>query len=224
MESEMRRDGSAIAFAGLVAITVWIAVTLQLVLSMELTRENGGGYVRGLVMYLGYFTILTNILVASAVTAPLIKPRSGIGRFFADGRVATGVCSAILLVGIGYHVLLRTAWDPQGAQWVADVLLHYVTPGLFLLYWLWLIPKDGVGWRALPFWCAYPLAYFVYALIRGALIGVYPYPFLDVRSLGYAGTVMSAAALLGAFLLLGAMLIAVARLLHTRALPAVERV
>jgi hypothetical protein len=215
----MRQDSSAVAFAALVSVTTWLALILQLVLSMGLARESGGGYAWGLVMYFGYFTILTNLLVAVAVTAPLAKPRSRMGRLFADGRVATGVCSAILLVGIAYHVLLRNAWDPEGAQRVADLLLHYATPGLFLLYWLWLVPKEGVSWRAVPAWCAYPLAYLTYALLRGAWIGVYPYPFLDVHALGYPGVLVSAVGLLGAFLLVSAGLVVVAKLVHVPALP-----
>jgi hypothetical protein len=221
---QMRRDRPAIAFAGLVAVTAWAAVLLQLVLSMELARQNGGGYAWGLVMYFGYFTILTNILVAVAVTAPLARPRSRAGQFFADGRVATGVCCAILLVGIAYHVLLRSIWDPQGAQWVADTLLHYVTPGLFLVYWAWLIPKEAVKWRFVPLWCVYPVAYFVYALVRGAWIGAYPYPFIDAQALGYLGVLTSAGALLGAFLFVGAGLVVVARLIHMRAGPVLRQV
>ena len=37
-----------------------------------------------------------------------------------------GAVTAIVLVGLGYHVLLRNIWDPQGAQWLADVLLHHL--------------------------------------------------------------------------------------------------
>jgi hypothetical protein len=41
--------------------------------------------------------------------------------------------AAILVVGIGYHALLREIWDPRGAQRVADVVLHYVVPAGALL-------------------------------------------------------------------------------------------
>lgn len=31
----------------------------------------------------------------------------------------------------------------------------------------------------------YPLVYFAYILLRGDLLAAYPYPFIDVASLGY---------------------------------------
>ena len=36
-------------------------------------------------------------------------------------------------------------------------------------------------------WLAYPGVYLVYVLARGAVSGEYPYPFMDVKVLGYGG-------------------------------------
>ena len=35
-------------------------------------------------------------------------------------------------------------------------------------------------------WAVFPLAYFPYALARGALEGIYAYPFMDVGQIGWA--------------------------------------
>jgi hypothetical protein len=48
-----------------------------------------------------------------------------------------------------------------------------------------------------------PLAYFPYALARGALDGRYPYPFIDVGTLGWARVLGNAAAIAAAFLIAG---------------------
>ena len=44
-------------------------------------------------------------------------------------------------------------------------------------------------------------------LARGHGIGFYPYPFVDVASLGYAQVLLNALAMLGGFILVGVLLI-----------------
>jgi hypothetical protein len=198
-------------FTVLAALVAWGAVLLQLVLSLHLAVENGRGVVFGVVVYFGYFTILTNLLVAVSLSAPLVGPGSALGRFVVRPDVATTVATAIVLVGLAYHVLLRRTWDPQGWQLVADVTLHYVTPVLFLVYWLFGVPKRTLGWGAIPKGLLYPLGYFIYVLLRGAVTGLYPYPFIDVSALGYGVVVVNGLGLLVAFLVVAALLVAGAR-------------
>jgi hypothetical protein len=52
-------------------------------------------------------------------------------------------------------------------------------------------------------WLAYPLAYFAASLTRGALTGIYPYPFLNLELLGYERLALNAVALLVAFAVVG---------------------
>src|SRR5690606_35983788 len=111
---------------------------------------GGAGLGGGLVAFFGYFTILTNILMATAVTAPLVNPNGRTARFLLRGSPATGVAAAILLVAIAYHLLLRGAWSPRGPQLIADLALHYVTPALYTIYWALYIPKEDVRWQNVP--------------------------------------------------------------------------
>ena len=113
-------------------IIAWFALLLQLNLSVGMTAASGKPALMGIVIYLGYFTVLTNLFVALALLLPLVAPDSGIGRFAARPTVQGCAVNSILLVGIGYHLLLRHVWNPQGMQWIADMLLHYVMPILFL--------------------------------------------------------------------------------------------
>jgi hypothetical protein len=54
-------------------------------------------------------------------------------------------------------------------------------------------------------WGIYPTAYLVYALIRGRLIGSYPYGFIDAAAIGYGQTLINGLGLLLAFIVLGLM-------------------
>ena len=144
------------AFTLLAALVAWAAVTLQLVLSLQLAVANGRGILGGVVVYLSYFTILTNILVALTLSVPLAAPKGTLGRFFSRPGVATAVGTAITVVGLAYFFLLRRIWDPQGWNLVADAALHYVVPVLFLLYWYLAVPKGGLRFRRHPQVAAVP--------------------------------------------------------------------
>ena len=85
---------------------------------------------------------------------------------------------------------------------MADVLLHYVVPALVLAYSLLMLRRATLRWTAPLWWGLYPVAYFVYVLIRGVIIGRYPYHFIDVSVLGYALTLRNAVVLWVAYLAL----------------------
>jgi len=195
----------------LVAVAAWFGLGLQWFLSLRLTLGQGGTPMGALVMYLGYFTVLTNLLVALSLSVALWWPASTAGRWLQRPGVASAVAVSIALVGIAYHLLLRHVWDPQGLQKVADVTLHYVVPALTVLHWWFVVPPARMSWHAPLAWAAWPLAYLVYALLRGVWLQHYPYPFIDVAVLGYARTLLHAFGLLLVFLLVGMLFVAAAR-------------
>ncbi|MGH9379303.1 MAG: Pr6Pr family membrane protein [Thermoanaerobaculia bacterium] len=199
------------------ALIAWGALALQLGLTLRSVVAGGRSIAMGIVIYLGYFTILTNILVAVALTAPLVAPASSLGRFFTRPVAATGVAMPIAVVCVVYHLLLREIWDPEGWQLVADLALHYVVPVLFVASWWLAVRKDGLGWADLPKWMLYPAGYLAYMLLRGAAIGHYPYPFLDARMLGLIRTLGNAALLLLGFAGAGVLFLTAARLGRTSA-------
>ena len=193
------------------AIIVWTGLLLQFYLSLNLALLNGKSVVAGLVVFFGYFTVLSNLFVALVSTLPLVASSSRLGQWFAKPGVLGCATTSILLVGLGYHLLLRNVWAPQGLQLLADVVLHYVVPFATLAYWLAYPPRPKLGaW--VPFaWCLYPVGYLVYALLRGEVLGSYPYPFIDVTTFGYGRVALNALGLLVAFLLGGAVVVAIAR-------------
>lgn len=194
-----------------VALVAWWGLGLQWMLSLRLVQAQGGTPWDALVVYLGYFTILTNLLVALSLTWPALRPHSAVGRCLRRPGVATAVAVSIAMVGLAYHLLLRHIWNPQGLQWLADAILHYATPLLCVVHWWVAVPPARMPWWAPLRWASWPLAYLVYALLRGIWLQTYPYPFIDVGQLGYAKTLLNALVLLIAFLLLATGFVAVAR-------------
>ena len=199
------------ALAALIAIIAWIAVLLQLYLSLGYAAASGKSVGEALVNYFGFFTVLTNLLVCLATTLPLVAPASALGRFFARPVAIGWVTASIAFVGIAYYLLLRHVWAPQGLQLVADVLLHYVVPILFVIYSLARLRGTALRWTAPWWWCLYLAVYFVYVLVRGAIAGAYPYGFIDASKLGYATTLRNGCFLLVAFLVLAYALLLVWR-------------
>lgn len=199
------------AYATIAGIIAWFALILQLYLTIQTSLDRGLTLWVGIARFFGYFTILTNILVAIAYTLPLVASRSSWGRFFAQPVVRTAIALYITLVGLGYWLLLRNVWDPQGWQLVADNLLHYVNPILYVLFWFLFVPKGTIRWGNLPPWLIYPLVYVTVALIRGAIFKWYPYPFLEVDKFGYPQVLLNVAMLFVGFCVIGAIFIAIAR-------------
>lgn len=194
------------------ATLVWATLGLQLYLTTTQRLANGNTLIDGLVFYFSFFTILANILVALALTLPLLRARSRFTEFFSRPTVNTAITASIVMVGITYNLLLRHLWNPQGMQLVADELLHVVMPLLFLLYWWLTVPKGLLRWADVLRWTPFPLLYAAYALLRGALSGVYPYPFIDAGQLGYSRVFVNTAGLLFAFIVIALLLIAAGRL------------
>jgi hypothetical protein len=193
------------------ALLAWFGLLLQLFITVHSNVQSGKGALWGIVVFLGYFTILTNLLVCLALTLPLAAPASASGIFFARSDVNACVATSIVFVGLAYHFLLRNLWHPQGLSLLADTLLHYITPILFLLHWWFAFPKGALRWSYPFIWGLYPTAYLVYALIRGAIIGNYPYGFIDPKAIGYEKTVVNGIGLLIVFFALGLILVALGR-------------
>lgn len=202
------------------AMIGWLSVVLQLYLSINLAMANGKTIFTGVIIFLSFFTILTNILVCLVLTyaSPASKPgseaKSKLTKFFSKPLVASGVAVSIAMVGIIYHLLLRKIWNPQGLQLIADMALHYLMPTLFIIYWALCVNKTSLRWFSSIIWCIYPIAYLCYSLMRGKITGSYPYPFIDVSTIGYQQALINSASLLVCFIVLGLVFVAAAKLIH----------
>ena len=208
-----KRPAVSKIFIAIGAILGWSAVILQLFL---IIINRAATIPETVIRFFSFYTILTNILVASYFTFLWLKPNSFAGLFFLRENVAAAITLYITVVGITYNILLRQLWNPQGLQWIIDELLHSVIPVFFIIYWLLFIPKGKLEWSSILAWLIYPLVYFVCILFRGARSGFYPYPFLDALKLGYGKVALNSGILCIAFLFLGALLVAYDKLAKQR--------
>ncbi|SEG53821.1 Pr6Pr family membrane protein [Bosea lathyri] len=208
--------------AALAAVLGWAALAGQLYLSLEAGAATGQATTETLLRYISFFTILTNILVALVLTQAARAPGRGV---LGKPRIQAAAASYIIVVGLIYFAILRHEWAPTGLQWLVDVILHYAMPPIYLAFWLIFAPKgkgsgkgpgEGVSWTAPLRWLAYPAAYLAWILARGAVSGFYPYPFIDVRRLGYDGMALNALAVAGVFIAVGLAIVALARLAGSR--------
>ena len=198
-------------FAALVGLLALAALVLQYVLILQLTRDNVG-VVLGTVRFVTYFTILSNIAVALVAFAAA----TGQSGFFGQARVRGAVALYIGVTGSIYFFILRHLWQPQGAQWWADTGLHYAVPLAYWAWWLALTPHGGLRWRDVAGWLLFPLAYVVWVFVRGAWLGEYPYPFIDVGQLGWGKVAINAVGVMAVFVVLGLVIVGVDRVLGRR--------
>jgi hypothetical protein len=192
--------------AGLLGLA---ALILQYVL--VLMGEAGPDPVRRTLNFFSYFTVLTNVLVALAFLAPTFFSQTPLGKFFARPTVRTAITIYIIIVSALVFFILRHLTNLQGLDFVADMLLHYVLPALFVFDWVFFVPKGSLKWQEMFGWLGYPIAYLAWTFIHGALSGFYPYPFLNTEVLGVGRVLLNELGLLILFFAVGMALIALGR-------------
>lgn len=204
----------ALAWRAVFAAVGWSALGLQYGLMLG---DNPGADAVGLtVNYLSFFTILTNVLVAVALTLPVVGAETRLGRWAGSEGFRAGVTMYAVVVGLVYHFLLHATWNPQGLSLIANVLLHYVMPTAMLLDWLLFTSRGRLRWIDAPKWLAFPLIYGGWTLIHGYSADWWPYWFTDVSRLGLGVAGLYFAGLLIFFLLVGLAVVAVDRTLGRR--------
>jgi hypothetical protein len=203
-------------FRMVAASIAWFAIGLQYYL---VTHKPDVAIIEATIRYFSYFTMLSNILVALAMTLPWLAPNSALAAFFSRPSVRTALATYIIIVAAIYHVILRPLWNPQGGQLVADMIEHVATPGLYMVDWLLFVPKGTIAAKSVLWWLIFPIAYAAYSLIHGAVTGYYPYPFLNVSELGYERVLVNMAALAATFAALGLVLVAIDRMLGAEEAP-----
>lgn len=189
----------------------FIALALQFVLEVRL--PYGPGLLASTVNFFSYFTVLANGAAALAMLVPVIAPASRLGRFLSLPSARTVIAGYLIVVGGTYFLFLRHVGNDQGLERVADQLMHYVTPVLFMIDWLAFVPKGHVPWTMILISVLPPLVYGLWTMVHGATTGWYPYPFVDMRSVGYPEVLMNMAGFLAVFLAVELALVLIDRLI-----------
>ncbi|HUI21007.1 MAG TPA: Pr6Pr family membrane protein [Methylocella sp.] len=187
--------------AAAIASMTWFALAVQLCFDIQEAVSKNHSIAVRVIDFLSFFTIETNLVIALVLTILCTQP--GMNRFLSRPDVKSALVVYIVIVGVVYELLLRHLWHPQGLQLLADMLLHDIVPLLYCLFWLVFVPKGSLRWSDAATWLVYPIAFFVYSMLRGVAFGIYPYPFIDAARLGFAQVSVNAMILLALFFGLG---------------------
>jgi hypothetical protein len=125
--------------------------------------------------YFSYFTVLSNLFAAAMLLHGALRPAHTRSRTVELLRGAAVVY--ILTTGIVYLLLL--SGHAPAYPWV-NAVLHYLMPVAVTLDWLLDPPRVRLDpARTVLLWMAFPLLYVLYTLARGAIVGWYPYFFVN---------------------------------------------
>ena len=186
-------------------------LVLQFSISMQQMLGSGRDLFGSLGHFFAYYTILTNIVLVLIYLSEVL-PSAGLALF--RHPVVRGMMAAnIALVALYVFFVLRFLGSLDGLFLLADNVLHYLCPVLYLLWWLVAQPHGRLRWGNLPVMLAPTLVYFIYAMARGAWVQEYPYPILNAIELGYAQVALNAVYMTAGLAVLTAAVIALDRLL-----------
>jgi hypothetical protein len=204
------RPVTAIA-RGLAATILLVALVFQIV---EKTVNNDmvpgqyfmfftiqGAMITITVLFLGGISALR----LSVDSTPLTVARLSVLSY----AVVTAVVYNVLLRGIPDEGFVTTPWPGE--------IMHVWIPIFIVLDWMLAPGRPAVKWNALGIVVIYPLTWVAATLVRGAVTGWYPYPFLE-PSTGVASVALYVVAI-AAFIVANASVgIVLARATHRRTL------
>ena len=173
---------------GATALAVLVGIIVQLHVSAGLSGTQFHSTGSRLFNVFCYFTVQSNLIVGvtTGMLAARVDRRSTV---FAALRLSGLV--AIVITFVVYHQALAKLQDLHGAAARADLILHTVVPLMAAAGWLAFGPAGRTSWRIADLTVLFPLAWSVFTLIRGPIVDFYPYPFIDVRALGYARVLLN---------------------------------
>jgi len=193
----MDRRALLAAARALLAALVGVSIVAQLAQSSE-----AGTLVP--LNFASYFTIQSNAigLVVFLVGAARWRGPSTPGWDLVRGASALNLTVTYVV----FALLLSNSDVDVALPWV-NTVVHTIFPLAVIVDWLIDPPAAPISWPRGLRWLAYPLLWLGYTMVRGAIAGWYPYPFLDPSDGGY-GTV---ARYVLAILVFGLVVVAVLR-------------
>lgn len=182
-------------FSSLTGILIWYV--------SRLSATSVSAWGRETVVMLSYFTNFSNLIIV-VMAASLLFGRGPLANWFKSPVVQAACCLYIAFVGLGFWFILG---GPQNVRswvfWIPELTAHTLSPILGVIFWYRYVEKGKINGRHPFIWLAYPIGYLLYWLIRGPIVGYYPYFFIDVDLLGYSGVALWSGALIVMFLILG---------------------
>ncbi|WP_188467150.1 Pr6Pr family membrane protein [Bizionia arctica] len=166
----------------------WFAIIAQFFLMLENRQAD---IPETIIRFFSFFTILTNIIVALFLTISVFRFKKFPFNLFLAKGTLTAITAFIVIVGLVYQIVLRKIWEPTGLQYIVDELLHTIIPLFMLGYWFFNIRKEDLLLKPVFNWLIYPSIYLVFIIVRGNISGYYPYPFLNIKEIGYESVLLN---------------------------------
>jgi hypothetical protein len=200
------------------AVVVVVALAIQIPITAAAAGDAFDTPAARVANLFTFFTILSNILVAGVCAVLAVRPEHR-SRLFAV--VWLDALLAITVTGIVYNTVLIGLYELRGPELFADRLFHMVSPALFVVGSLLFGPRGLVTARTVAPALLYPLLWLAFTLVCGAIITWYPYPFLQVPTLGYGRVAVNSLLITSLFLALAAVVVGIDRALGgaRRAVP-----
>jgi len=133
--------------------------------------------------FFSYFTMQSNLLIDIWFTlAAFTKEGSRLRAFIFKPFIRSGLLLYITVTMIVFFTLL--AGSDVGLTFVSHYVLHLAIPLSFILDWFVDRPKLKIKFTTTLCWLIYPIAFCIYSLIRGKIVGWYPYYFLSPLKMG----------------------------------------
>ncbi|MEM7214282.1 MAG: Pr6Pr family membrane protein [Pseudomonadota bacterium] len=183
-----------------------IALSIRYPLHIHEQMSDGRGFFGSVGHLFSFFTIVMNTLVALCLLARVSALADKLS-FFRRPVVVGTALAGILIVMIVYHLLLSATHNPVGISVLTNILQHYLVPVVFPIWWYLESRRGDMTWNMVPAMMIIPIIYLVWVFSRGALIGEYPYGFLNVAEKGVSGVAPILIAITILFLVFGSIVV-----------------
>lgn len=162
------------AYRVLLALLGFSALVTEVAVLVERNLFDPGNF-------FSFFTVEGNAFAVGVLLVSAVAPR---GRAL---EMLRGSSTLFMLTTIVVFTLLLSDLDPEVLTAVPwdNTVLHYLMPVGVTLDWLIDRPRPRIPFRSTLAWLAVPVVYVAYSLVRGKIVGWYPYPFLDPAEGGY---------------------------------------
>ncbi|RJT89333.1 hypothetical protein D6T64_07120 [Cryobacterium melibiosiphilum] len=133
--------------------------------------------------YFGYFTVQSGIVGCVVfLLAGLRALRTETDPVWLD-MLRVSVTTYILVSGVVYALI---TFQPANVAYAVSIpwssqILHFWIPALAVIDWFVDPDKARLPWKNLGLVLVFPVFWLIFTLVRGDLIGWYPYFFLDAR-------------------------------------------
>lgn len=145
-----------------------------------------------------YFTIQSNLIVFVYFVLGLFDT---ICEKELYKKFLPGVVIYIAITFVVFAIMLQGTFEITGIRIVGNLLVHYITPILSIIY-LFVFNKNIYQVKDMLLWVIYPVVYIIFVVIYGLITKDFLYPFFDIYTNGLLSFIITFIVLLLFFLIL----------------------